>query len=71
MRSSSRRLAVVTGASSGTGLELARECARDGFDLVLAADRPLDDIASELSRNGTNVEVVQADLSRIEGVDRL
>jgi len=71
MQGSSRPLAVVTGASSGIGLELARECARDGFDLVLAADRPLDNIASELSRNGANVEVVQGDLSRIEGVNRL
>jgi NAD(P)-dependent dehydrogenase (short-subunit alcohol dehydrogenase family) len=31
-------LAVVTGASSGIGLELARICANDGFDLVIAAD---------------------------------
>ena len=36
----SRPLAVVTGASSGIGYELARLCAENGFDLVIAADRP-------------------------------
>ncbi|HET9108950.1 MAG TPA: hypothetical protein VFN79_17370 [Steroidobacteraceae bacterium] len=38
----SRPLTVVSGASTGIGLELARECARNGFDLVIAADRPLE-----------------------------
>jgi NAD(P)-dependent dehydrogenase (short-subunit alcohol dehydrogenase family) len=41
MNAAIRPLAVVTGASSGIGLELARECAKNGFDLVIAADRPL------------------------------
>ena len=36
-----RPLAVVTGASTGIGYELAKLLARDGFDLVVAADRPL------------------------------
>jgi NAD(P)-dependent dehydrogenase (short-subunit alcohol dehydrogenase family) len=35
-------LAVVTGASSGIGLELAREYGRNGLDLIVAADRPLE-----------------------------
>jgi len=34
-----RPLAVVTGASSGIGYHLARYCARQGFDLIVAADR--------------------------------
>ena len=40
MVSSSRPFAIVTGASSGIGYHLARECAQHGFDLLIAADRP-------------------------------
>lgn len=68
-----RPLAVVTGASSGIGCELARLFAEDGFDLIIAADRP--DIVEarqglEAVGEGT-VEAVQADLSTPVGVDRL
>ena len=35
-----RKFAIVTGASSGIGLELAAICAQEGFDLLVAADRP-------------------------------
>jgi len=38
----SQGLAIVTGASSGIGRELALEAARHRYDLLLAADRPLD-----------------------------
>jgi short-subunit dehydrogenase len=37
---SSRPFAVVTGASTGIGLELVRQCAANGFDLLIAADEP-------------------------------
>ena len=37
---STRKLAVVTGASSGIGLELARECVEKDFDLVICAGGP-------------------------------
>jgi uncharacterized protein len=71
MNASMRQLAVVTGASSGIGLELARECARHGYDLVLAADTPLGKAEAELSAMGVKVESVQADLATQEGVDKL
>ena len=37
MSDSQRKLAVVTGASTGIGLELARECAKNDFDLIIAS----------------------------------
>jgi short-subunit dehydrogenase len=64
-------LAVVTGGSSGIGLELARQCAQNGFDLVIVADRPTDEAAAELRAEGAGVEAVQADLATKEGVDEL
>jgi NAD(P)-dependent dehydrogenase (short-subunit alcohol dehydrogenase family) len=60
MNASIRPLAVVTGASSGIGLELARECAKNGFDLVVAADRPLEPAIAELRASGATVEAVEA-----------
>jgi hypothetical protein len=38
--STSRPFAIVTGASTGIGLELAKRCANDGYDLLIAADGP-------------------------------
>src|SRR3954463_9611103 len=71
-RPQDRPLAVVTGASSGIGRELAKCCARDGFDLVIAADEPaIEEAATELRGLGATVESVQADLATMEGVDRL
>jgi short-subunit dehydrogenase len=67
-----RPFAIVTGASSGIGLELARCCANEGFDLLIAADEPeIDDAAVQLRTRGVEVQPVQADLSTTEGVDRL
>jgi short-subunit dehydrogenase len=70
--SSARPLAVVTGASSGIGLELAKQFAHNGFDMIVAAED--DDIAvaaRELQGLGANAEAVQVDLSQAEGVERL
>jgi len=68
----SRPLAVVTGASSGIGRELARLAAQDGHDLVIAADQgPLEEAASQLRSAGANVETVEADLSTSFGIDKL
>jgi uncharacterized protein len=66
-----KRLAIVTGASSGIGLELAREAAARGYDLIIAADRSLEEVAAELRAKGARVDAVQADLATREGVDRL
>jgi uncharacterized protein len=71
MNASIRPLAIVTGASSGIGLGLARECARSGFDLVLAADRGLGDAVADVQALGASVESVQADLATPEGVEKL
>lgn len=63
------KLAVVTGASSGIGLELARCAAEDGCDLVICANEAqIEDAARDLRQYGGQVEVVQTDLSTEEGV---
>jgi short-subunit dehydrogenase len=69
--SSSRPLAVVTGASSGIGFELARLAAEDGHDLVIAADQPLETAAATFRSLGANVDVVEVDLATSVGVDQL
>jgi uncharacterized protein len=72
MLDSARKLAVITGASTGIGLELARLCAKNDFDLVVAADeKEIEKAADELRRDGVEVDVVEADLSTTEGIDRL
>jgi len=71
MNANLRPLAVITGASSGIGLELARECAKNGFDLVIAADRPLDAASAELRSGGATVEAIEVDLATPQGVDQL
>jgi uncharacterized protein len=64
-----RPLALVTGASSGIGLELARQFAEHGFDLVVTAeDAELTTAAEQLRTGGTTVQTVQADLRTAEGV---
>jgi short-subunit dehydrogenase len=63
-----RPLALVTGASSGIGLELARQFAGHGFDLVVnAEDAELTTAAEQLRAAGTTVQAVQADLRSAEG----
>ncbi len=64
--------AVVTGASSGIGLELAKQFAQNGFDLLITSTGP--DIA-EAARNieglGAQVQTAQADLATYDGVESL
>jgi len=71
MENADRPFAVVTGASSGIGFELAKCCAQNGYDLLIAADEPLDRAAADLRALGAAVEAVEADLATIEGVDAL
>ena len=68
---SSKRRALVTGASSGIGEEFARQLAKKGYDVVLVARRRdrLEKLAAEFSQaQGTISEVVEADLATTEGV---
>ena len=72
MLDSSKPLAVVTGASTGIGLELAKECAKNGYNLVIVANESeIKNAAEELRRTGAEVEAVEADLARTDGVDKL
>jgi|SRR4051812_34047740 short-subunit dehydrogenase len=65
-------LALVTGASSGIGLELAREFGEHGFDLVVAAEDPgLTSAAAQLRQTGAEVQPVQVDLRSPDGVAQL
>jgi short-subunit dehydrogenase len=67
-----RPLSVVTGASSGIGYELATLCARDGMDLIIAADRPqIVEAAQALRWHGVEVLHLQVDLATTDGVDQL
>ena len=72
MPSSSRQFAIVTGASSGIGYHLARECAQAGFDLLVAADRAeIHPAAADFRGLGVEVDAVECDLATTEGVDAL
>jgi uncharacterized protein len=69
-RANKGSLAVVTGASTGIGYELARRCAQEGFDLLIAADEPqIGDAAQTFRSLGVAVDVLQGNLGSLEGVD--
>ena len=66
------RLAIVTGASSGIGRELARCCAEDGYDLIIAADQEeIMDAKRDLEGLGVMVDAIETDLATQQGVDQL
>jgi uncharacterized protein len=72
MAVASRPLAVVTGASTGIGYELARCCAENGFDLIVAADEAeIGKAAKDFEALGAKVDAINADLATLEGVDAL
>jgi short-subunit dehydrogenase len=65
--------AVVTGASSGIGYELARQFAEHGYDVLIAAeDEGIEQAAADLRRDGQNqIHAVRADLATYDGVEEL
>jgi short-subunit dehydrogenase len=66
------KLAIVTGASTGIGFELAHIAAKEGYDVLVVADEPLIDAAAgDLKQYGTQVTAVEADLATFEGNDKL
>jgi short-subunit dehydrogenase len=72
MLDATKKLAVVTGASTGIGFELALQCAKNGFDLIVVANEPeIETAAGKLRDAGVSVEAVNADLSTTDGVDKV
>jgi short-subunit dehydrogenase len=70
--SATRPFAIITGASTGIGFELAKRCAKEGYDLLIAADEPeIEKAATLLRGEGAEVAALQADLATTEGVDKL
>ncbi len=66
------KFAIITGASTGIGFELASLAAQDGYDILVVANEPLIDAAADdFKQFGTEVRSVEADLSTLEGVDAL
>jgi uncharacterized protein len=67
-----RPFAVVTGASSGIGFELARQCIENNFDLLICAeDEGIHQAATHLGAAGAAVEAVRCDLATFEGCEKL
>jgi short-subunit dehydrogenase len=68
-----REFAVVTGASSGIGYELAKQFVENGYDVLMAAeDDGIEQAATDLRRDGQNeVIAVRADLATYNGVEEL
>ena len=60
LMSAIRPFAIVTGASTGIGFELAKRCAKEGYDLLIAADEP----AIEKDRNIASVGLARVEAKR-------
>ena len=72
MPDTAKTLAIVTGASTGIGYELAKLCAQNGYDLLIAADQAaIHDAARDFQALGVGVEAIETDLATLEGVDKL
>ena len=68
-----RPVALITGASSGIGADLARELGRDGYDLIVTGRRvePMETLAEEVKPYGASTIVIPADLSEAGAACRL
>lgn len=65
-----RPFAVITGAASGIGLELAKQFAQNGFDLLVASNSELIlEVQDELEAYGTDVECIEVNLASYKGVE--
>jgi short-subunit dehydrogenase len=64
-------VALITGASSGIGFELAKVFAQEGYDLIVTADKGIRNAAQKLSALGAEVESYEVDLTKENGVDEL
>lgn len=72
MGTAARSLAVITGASSGIGLELAKIASNHGFNLIVVADEPeIEEAAERLRALGAIVDALETDLATTAGVDEL
>ncbi|WP_398471136.1 SDR family NAD(P)-dependent oxidoreductase [Tardiphaga sp.] len=68
----SEKFAIVTGASTGIGYELAKRCAAEGYDLLIAADeQQIEQSAETLRAFGADVRAVEVDLATRDGVEKL
>jgi len=66
------QFAVITGASSGIGYELARVFGKNGYELLITSDsEKIESAAEELRRLGFAVQTVQSDLATYDGVEKL
>lgn len=69
---STRKFAVVTGASTGIGFELAQQCVQNGYDVLISAENDvINDAAERLKVSGALVYALKEDLSKPEGVERV
>jgi short-subunit dehydrogenase len=67
------QFAVITGASSGIGYELAKQFAQNGFDILITSKDPahIEKAKKNLHDFGVSISTFAADLATCEGIDRL